>query len=241
MTQVRVLTHPIIQAKLTVLRDRSTPTEIFKTTVDELTSLMAYEVTREFPTRPIDVETPLERTTGRVLDVSTINVVTILRAGLGMLGGVVRLLPSVRVGVLGFERDERTLEAKFYYAKIPAFDPRTRTVLLDPMLATGGTAVAALEYLRMRGVGPIEFACIIAAPEGVARVRGAFPDVPIYTAALDRELNGRGYILPGLGDAGDRIFGTEGVGPGLGGRGTRVILDRAGGDDHLSSRRMEDA
>jgi uracil phosphoribosyltransferase len=215
MSQVRVLTHPLIQAKLTVLRDRATPTEVFKTTVDELTSLMAYEVTRDYPTRPVDLDTPLERTTGRVLDISTISVVTILRAGLGMLSGVVRLLPLVRVGVLGFERDERTLEARFYYAKIPSFDARSRTILLDPMLATGGTAVAALEYLRDRGVGAIEFACIIAAPEGVSRVRGAFPDVPIYTAALDRQLDDRGFILPGLGDAGDRIFGTEGVGPGL--------------------------
>lgn len=212
---LRVLTHPLIQAKLTVLRDRATPTELFKQTVDEITGLMLYELTGDFPTRQIEVETPLERTRGTVIDVSHVNVVTILRAGLGMVGGLVRLVPSVRVGVLGFERDEETLEARFYYAKIPTFDGRTKTIVVDPMLATGGTAVAALDYMRGRGVGDISFACIIASPAGVNRVQGLFPDVPIYTCALDRELNEKGYILPGLGDAGDRIFGTEGVGPGL--------------------------
>jgi uracil phosphoribosyltransferase len=212
---LRVLTHPLIQAKLTCLRDRATPTELFKQTVDEITGLMLYELTGDFPTRTIEVTTPLERTRGTVIDVSHVNVVTILRAGLGMVGGLVRLLPGVRVGVLGFERDEETLEARFYYAKIPTFDERTKTIVVDPMLATGGTAVAALEYLRDRGVGDTSFACIIASPAGVNRVHQIFPEVPIYTCALDRELNERGYILPGLGDAGDRIFGTEGVGPGL--------------------------
>jgi uracil phosphoribosyltransferase len=212
---LRVHTHPLIQAKITVLRDRRTPTELFKQTVDEVTSLMLYELTGDFPTRSVDVETPLERTHGTVIDVSSVNVVTILRAGLGMLGGMVRLIPGLRVGVLGFERDERTLEPRFYYAKIPAFDARTKTIVVDPMLATGGTAVAALEYLRERGVGEVSFACIIAAPEGVRRVHARFPDVVIHTAALDRELNERGFIVPGLGDAGDRIFGTEGIGPGL--------------------------
>ncbi|GIW70638.1 MAG: uracil phosphoribosyltransferase [Planctomycetota bacterium] len=212
---LRVLSHPLIQAKVTVLRRKETPSALFKQTVDELTGLMLYEITGDLPTRTVEIETPLERTRGEVLDVSHINIVTILRAGLGMVGGVVRLLPDVRVGVLGFERDERTLQARFYYAKLPEFDERTRTIVLDPMLATGGTAVAALEHLRERGVGEIAFASIIAAPEGVRRVHALFPDVVIYTAALDRELNERGFILPGLGDAGDRIFGTEGVGPGL--------------------------
>lgn len=212
---LRVLTHPLIQAKITVLRDRRTPTELFKQTVDEITGLMLYELTGDFPTRSVEVETPLERTRGTVIDVSHINVVTILRAGLGMVGGLVRLMPNVRVGVLGFERDEETLEARFYYAKVPSFDARTKTILVDPMLATGGTAVAALDYLREIGARDVSFACIIAAPAGVNRVHGLFPDVTIYTCALDRELNDRGYILPGLGDAGDRIFGTEGIGPGL--------------------------
>jgi uracil phosphoribosyltransferase len=211
---LRVLTHPLIQAKLTVLRDRATPTELFKQTVDEITGLMLYELTGDFPTRQVEVETPLERTRGTVIDVSHVNVVTILRAGLGMVGGLVRLLPGVRVGVLGFERNEETLEAQFYYAKIPAFDERTKTIVVDPMLATGGTAVAALEHLRDRGVRDISFACIIAAPAGVNRLHGLFPDVTIHTCALDRELNEKGYILPGLGDAGDRIFGTE-LGTGL--------------------------
>jgi len=215
LKNLRVHTHPLIQAKITILRDKRTPTDLFKQTVDEVTSLMLYELTGDFPTRSIEVETPLEKTHGTAIDVSSINVVTILRAGLGMLGGMVRLLPGLRVGVLGFERDEKTLEPRFYYAKIPAFDGRTRTIVVDPMLATGGTAVAALEYLRERGVGEISFACIIAAPEGVRRLHARFPDVTIHTAALDRELNDKGFIVPGLGDAGDRIFGTEGIGPGL--------------------------
>ncbi len=212
MKNVRVLSHPLIQSKLTLLRDRATATALFKQTVDELTGLMLYEITRGLPVREVDDETPLERARATVLDVSSVNVVAILRAGLGMLGGVVRLLPSVRMGVLGFERDEKTLEARFYYAKLPHSDARTYTIVVDPMLATGGTAVAALEHLRRRDVSVAEriaFACICASPEGVARLSGAFPEVPIYTAALDRELNERGYILPGLGDAGDRIFGTE--------------------------------
>ena len=212
---LRVLTHPLIQAKLTILRDRRTPTELFKQTVDEITTLMLYELTGDFPTRQVEIETPLERTYGTEIDVSSINVVTILRAGLGMVDGIVRLLPGARIGVLGFERDEDTLEARFYYAKIPTFDDRSKTIIVDPMLATGGTAVAALEYLREKGVRDILFGCIIAAPEGVRRVHSVYPDVPIITCGLDRELNGRGYILPGLGDAGDRIFGTEGVGPGF--------------------------
>lgn len=215
---LRVHAHPLIQAKITVLRDTRTPTDLFKQTVDEVTSLMLYELTGDFPTRTVEVETPIERTHGTVLDVSHINVITILRAGLGMLGGIVRLLPGVRVGVLGFERDEKTLAPRFYYAKIPTFDPRTKTIVIDPMLATGGTAVAALEYLTDRGVKDIAFASLIAAPEGVRKVHSVFPDVVIHTAALDRELNDRGFIMPGLGDAGDRIFGTEGVGPGLEGR-----------------------
>jgi uracil phosphoribosyltransferase len=212
---LRVMLHPLIQAKITVLRDRRTPTELFKQTVDEVTSLMLYELTGDFPTKTIEVETPLEKTQGTVIDVSSVNVITILRAGLGMLGGIARLVPQARVGVLGFERDEETAEPRFYYAKIPAFDARTKTIVIDPMLATGGTAVAALEWLRDRGVGDISFACIIAAPEGVRRIHALFPDVVVYTAALDRELNAKSFILPGLGDAGDRIFGTEGIGPGL--------------------------
>jgi uracil phosphoribosyltransferase len=212
---LRVHTHPLIQAKISILRDKKTPTDLFKQTIDEVTSLMLYELTGDFPTRMIEVETPLERTHGAVIDVSSVNVITILRAGLGMVGGIVRLLPGVRVGVLGFERNEQTLSPQSYYAKIPFFDARTKTIVVDPMLATGGTAVAALDYLRKRGVGDISFACIIAAPEGVRRLHAEFPDVVIHTAALDRELNERGYIVPGLGDAGDRIFGTEGVGPGL--------------------------
>jgi uracil phosphoribosyltransferase len=212
---LRVLTHPLIQSKITLLRDRRTPTDQFKRTLDEVTSLMLYELTADLPTRTIEVETPLEKTQGVAIDVSGVNLVPVLRAGLSMLGGMVSLLPGVRVGVLGFERDEATLAPRSYYAKIPVCDERTRTIVLDPMLATGGTAVAALQYLRERGVRDIHFACIIAAPEGVRRVHEQFPDVPIFAAALDRELNDRGFIMPGLGDAGDRMFGTEGIGPGL--------------------------
>jgi uracil phosphoribosyltransferase len=188
---------------------------LFKQTVDEVTSLMMFELTGDFPTRQVEIETPLEKTMGTVIDVSCVNVITILRAGLGMVAGLVRLMPDVRVGVLGFERDEETLEARFYYAKIPTSDARTKTIVVDPMLATGGTAVAALSYLREQGVQDIIFACILAAPEGVRRIHSLFPDVVIYAGGLDRELNDKGYIMPGLGDAGDRIFGTVGVGSGL--------------------------
>lgn len=212
---LRVATHPLIRSKLTILRQKDTPTALFKQTVDEITSLMLFELTGDLPTRTVELETPLETTRCEVIDVSGINVVTILRAGLGMVSGVVRLMPEVRVGVLGFERDEETLEARFYYAKVPPFDDRTKTIVVDPMLATGGTAVAALSYLREQGVQEMIFASIIAAPEGVRRLHQDFPGVMVYTAALDRELNDRGYILPGLGDAGDRIFGTVGIGPGL--------------------------
>ncbi len=211
----RVLTHPLIQAKVTLLRRKETPTALFKRTVDELTGLMLYELTGDFPTRTVEVETPLERTRSEEIDVSHVNIISILRAGLGMIDGMMRILPDARIGFLGFERDEETLEARFYYAKIPEFDERTRTIIVDPMLATGGTAVAAIEYLREQGVRDLTFACIIAAPEGVRRVHALYPEVTIFTAAYDRELNERGFILPGLGDAGDRIFGTVGVGSGL--------------------------
>lgn len=214
-SNLRVATHPLIRAKLTTLRRKETPTALFKQTLDELNSLMAWEMMADVPVRPVTIETPLEPIAADELDVSGINIIAILRAGMGMVGALVRLMPEARVGVLGFERNEDTLEPLSYYAKIPSFDARTRTIVVDPMLATGGTAVAALAYLRQQGVRDLSFAAIIAAPEGVRRVHEAFPDVVIYTAALDRELNDKGYILPGLGDAGDRLFGTEGIGPGL--------------------------
>jgi uracil phosphoribosyltransferase len=212
---LRVLSHPLIQAKVTLLRRKDTSTALFKRTVDELTGLMLYELTGDFPTRTVEVETPLEVTRCEEMDVSHVNIISILRAGLGMVDGMVRILPDARIGFLGFERNEETLEAQFYYAKVPDFDERTKTIVVDPMLATGGTAVAALEYLRDRGVGEMTFASILAAPEGVRRIHALFPDVTVFTAAYDRELNDRGYIMPGLGDAGDRIFGTVGVGSGL--------------------------
>jgi uracil phosphoribosyltransferase len=204
-----IVEHPLVQHKLTILRDRRTPTKIFKELVDEIAMLMAYEATSDLALEPAQIETPLERMTGRRVSGKKLTLVPILRAGLGMVEGILKLVPSARVGHIGLYRDHQTLEPVDYYFKIPADAGERDFLLLDPMLATGGSAVAAINSLKKAGAVRIRFLCLVASPHGVARVREAHPDVPILCAALDRELNDRGYILPGLGDAGDRLFGTR--------------------------------
>jgi uracil phosphoribosyltransferase len=204
-----VLGHPLIQHKLTVLRDRRTSTKKFKELVDEIAMLMAYEVTKDLPLESVEIETPLERTEQRRLSGKKLTVVPILRAGLGMVEGIVRLMPSVRVGHIGLYRDHDTLEPVDYYFKIPADAESREFIVVDPMLATGGSAAAAVSSVKASGAARVQFMCLVAAPEGVRRMLQAHPDVPIFAAALDRELDENGYIRPGLGDAGDRLFGTR--------------------------------
>ena len=201
--------HPLVQHKITLLRDRRTPTKIFKELVDEIAMLMAYEATSELSLDPVTVETPLEQATGFQVSGKKLTLVPILRAGLGMVEGILRLVPSARVGHIGLYRDHDTLEPVDYYFKVPSDAAERDFFLLDPMLATGGSAVSAVSSLKRAGGVRIRFLCLVAAPEGVRRLGKAHPDVPIYAGALDRELNAQGYILPGLGDAGDRLFGTR--------------------------------
>jgi len=206
---LRLVSHPLVQHKLSILRDRETPTKIFKELVDEIAMLMAYEATSDLALEPVEVETPLERTTGQRVSGKKLTLVPILRAGLGMVEGILKLVPSARVGHVGLYRDHDTLEPVEYYFKIPSNPGERDFLLLDPMLATGGSAVAAINSLKSAGAVRIRFLCLVASPVGVKRVHDTHPDVPILCAALDRELNDRGYILPGLGDAGDRLFGTR--------------------------------
>jgi uracil phosphoribosyltransferase len=206
---VRVVSHPLVQHKLSLLRDRTTPTKIFKELVDEIATLIAYEATSELSLEPTPVETPLERTTGMRVSGKKLTLVPILRAGLGMVEGVARLVPAARVGHIGLYRDHDTLEPVDYYFKVPGDAGERDFFLLDPMLATGGSAAAAVTSLKRAGATRIRFLCLVAAPEGVRRLAEAHPDVIVYCASLDRELNDQGYILPGLGDAGDRLFGTR--------------------------------
>lgn len=204
-----VTRHPLVRHKLSILRDRTTPTKLFKELVEEVAMLMAYEATSDLPLEVTSVETPLERTTGWRVTGKKLTLVPILRAGLGMVEGVLRLMPSARVGHIGLYRDHTTLEPVDYYFKVPGDVAERHFIVLDPMLATGGSAVAAVGSLKRAGATRIRFICLVAAPAGVERMAEAHPDVPIFAAALDRQLDERGYILPGLGDAGDRMFGTR--------------------------------
>src|SRR3954463_322004 len=204
-----VLSHPLIQHKLTILRDRHTSTRDFKQLVSEIATLMAYEVTKDLATSPVEIDTPLERTTGIQVSGKKLTLVPILRAGLGMVDGITQLIPSARVGHIGLYRDHETLEPVDYYFKIPADEVERDFFILDPMLATGGSAVAAVGALKKAGARRLRFLCLVAEPEGVRLMLENHPDVPIFAAALDRQLNSVGYILPGLGDAGDRLFGTR--------------------------------
>ncbi|HTY05740.1 MAG TPA: uracil phosphoribosyltransferase [Gemmatimonadales bacterium] len=208
-TNLTVLGHPLIQHKLTLLRDRRTSTRDFKLLASEIAMLMAYEATKDLPLEPIEIETPLERTTGVQVAGKKLTLVPILRAGLGMVEGIAQLIPSARVGHIGLYRDHDTLQPVDYYFKIPAGEQSRDFFVLDPMLATGGSAVAAVAALKKAGATKIRFLCLVAAPAGVKAMLDAHPDVPVYTASLDRQLNDKGYILPGLGDAGDRLFGTR--------------------------------
>ncbi len=204
-----VLSHPLIQHKITLLRDRGTSTRDFKQLVNEIAMLMAYEVTKDLPTEPVTIETPLEVTEGRQVAGKKLTLVPILRAGLGMVDGIAQLIPSARVGHIGLYRNHDTLQPVDYYFKIPGGEEARDFFVLDPMLATGGSAVAAVAALKQAGARRIRFLCLVAAPEGARRMLEHHPDVPVFTAALDRQLNENGYILPGLGDAGDRLFGTR--------------------------------
>jgi uracil phosphoribosyltransferase len=204
---VILIDHPVVQTKLTEIRDYSVDHRRFRMLLDEIASLMVYEVTRDWPTRPRPVQTPLERTTGNVL-ARQVTLVPILRAGLGMADGVLRLLPEARLGHFGVYRDEKTLEPVSYYKKLPPDIASTEVLLIDPMLATGGSGTAAATYLKDSGVTSMKFVCLVAAPEGIQHFHSLHPEIPIYCAAIDRQLNERGYIIPGLGDAGDRAFGT---------------------------------
>jgi len=204
-----VLEHPLISHKLTLLRDRRTPTRDFKQLVNEIAMLMAYEVTKDLPLEPLTIETPLESMQGVQVAGKKLTLVPILRAGLGMVEGISQLIPSARVGHIGLYRDHATLQPVDYYFKIPGGEHDRTFFVLDPMLATGGSAVAAVGALKKAGAPRVRFLCLVAAPEGVKAMLAHHPDVPVYAAALDRQLNDKGYILPGLGDAGDRLFGTR--------------------------------
>ncbi len=206
---VFILDHPLIRHKLAIIRNKDTDTKKFREVVQELATLMAYESFKDVPTQEIEVETPLEKTTQTVVKENSIAIVPILRAGLGMVEGVLTLFPTAKVGHIGLYRNEETLEPHEYYCKLPAGIEDKVVMVLDPMLATGGSSVAAIELLKRRGCRKIKLMSIIAAPEGVEKVAEAHPDVEIYISTLDRGLNEHGYILPGLGDAGDRIFGTK--------------------------------
>ena len=206
---VHILDHPLIRHKLAIIRNKDTDTKTFREVVKEIATLMAYESFKDVPTQEIEVETPLETTKQTVVKENSVAIVPILRAGLGMVDGVLSLFPAAKVGHIGLYRDEETLEPQEYYCKLPSGIEEKVVMVVDPMLATGGSAYDAIKMLKKRGCKNIKLMSIIAAPEGVERVAEAYPDVEIYVSTLDRCLNENGYILPGLGDAGDRIFGTK--------------------------------
>ena len=204
-----VVDHPLVQHKLTLMRDKGTSTAGFRQLLREITQLLAYEITREMPLTTRSIETPMEEMEAPILAGKKMALVSILRAGNGMLDGVLELVPSARVGFVGLYRDEETLKPVQYYFKAPESLKDRLVIAVDPMLATGNSSAAAIDLLKDAGATDIRFLCLLAAPEGVARMKEAHPDVPIVTASLDRELNEKGYIMPGLGDAGDRMFGTK--------------------------------
>ena len=204
-----VVTHPLVQHKLTLMRDKHAPTAVFRQLLREISQLLAYEVTRELEMTTRTIETPLQEMDAPVLSGRKLALISILRAGNGLLDGMLELIPSARVGFVGLYRDEETLKPVQYYFKVPDQLDKRLTIVVDPMLATGNSSAAAVDLVKKAGARDIRFLCLLAAPEGVARMKDAHPDVPIVTAALDDRLNDIGYILPGLGDAGDRMFGTK--------------------------------
>lgn len=209
MPKVQILDHPLIQHKLTYIRDINTGTKEFRELVDEVATLMAYEITRDLPLSQKEIETPIGKGPSNVLAGKKLGIVPILRAGLGMVEGILNLIPAAKVGHVGLYRDPETLEPVEYYVKLPSDVAERDLILVDPMLATGGSAIEAVNSLKKRGAKKIRFMCLIAAPEGVKEMTDAHPDVDIYIAALDEKLDENGYIIPGLGDAGDRLFGTK--------------------------------
>ena len=209
MSKVVVFDHPLIQHKLSIMRDKSTSTKEFRELLSEISMLMVFEVTRDLETEEVEVETPICTATCRRLSGKKLGIIPILRAGLGMVEGVTNLIPSAKVGHIGLYRDPKTLEPVEYYCKLPMDSEQRELLVLDPMLATGGSASAAINFIKKRGCNHIRLVNLIAAPEGIARIQKDHPDVDIYVAALDDHLNDHGYIVPGLGDAGDRLFGTK--------------------------------
>ena len=207
--QVTIFDHPLIQHKVSILRDKNTSSNQFRALVEEITMLMCFEACRDLPLEEVEIETPLMKTKTNVISGVKLAIVPILRAGTGMVNGMLNLVPSARVGFIGLYRNEETLEPVEYYCKLPKNLEKRLIIVTDPMLATGGSAVAAIDMIKKRGGRKIKFMCLIAAPEGIAALTKAHPDVEIYCAHVDEKLNENGYILPGLGDAGDRIFGTK--------------------------------
>ncbi len=209
MGKVYVMDHPLIEHKINYIRSKDVGTKEFREVIGEIAQLMCYEATRDLKMKEVEIETPVGRTTGRVLDGKKLAIVPILRAGIGMVDGMLSLIPAAKVGHIGLYRDPETLDPVEYYCKLPSDCEERQVFVVDPMLATGGSSAAAVSMLKEKGVKNIRFLCIIAAPEGVRRMREEHPDVDLYIGALDERLNGHGYIVPGLGDAGDRIFGTK--------------------------------
>ena len=207
--QVHLINHPLVQHKLTLMRKKEASTNSFRRLLNELSMLMAYEVTRDMATQDVEIETPLEKMTAKMIDGKKLVLVSILRAGTGILDGMLTVVPGARVGHIGLYRDPKTLQAVEYYFKMPQDMHERDVVVVDPMLATGNSAVASIDRVKVLKPKSIKFLCLLTCPEGIATMKKAHPDVPIYTAAIDRQLNDHGYILPGLGDAGDRIFGTQ--------------------------------
>jgi uracil phosphoribosyltransferase len=207
--KVTVVDHPLVKHKLTLMRKSDTSTASFRALLHEISLLLAYEATRDMKLRDEPIQTPLAETTGHLLDGKKVVLIAILRAGLGILDGMIELMPSARVGHVGMYRDPKTLMAVEYYYKVPGQLHDREVLVCDPMLATGNSAVAAIERIKMSKPGSLKFICLLACPEGIKNFQEAHPDVPIYTAAIDEKLNEKGYIIPGLGDAGDRLFGTK--------------------------------
>ena len=209
MGKFQVIDHPLIQHKLTIIRDKNSGTKVFREVVDEIAMLMAYEISRDLPVEEVEIETPMMKSVQKQLAGKKVAIIPILRAGLGMVDGILQLIPAAKVGHVGLYRDEETLEPHEYFVKLPDDITSRQLLVVDPMLATGGSAVMAIDALKKRGASNIKFVCLVAAPEGVKVLQEAHPDVDIYTAALDDRLNEKGYIVPGLGDAGDRLLGTK--------------------------------
>ena len=209
MGKFQVIDHPLIQHKLTIIREKSCGTKVFREVVDEIAMLMAYEVSRDMPLEDIEIETPMGKTIQKTLTGKKVAIVPILRAGIGMVDGMLELIPAAKVGHVGLYRDEETFEPVEYFVKLPADIAERQLFVVDPMLATGGSAIMAIDLLKKRGATNIKFVCLVAAPEGIKALEKAHPDIELYCASIDDHLNEQGYIIPGLGDAGDKIFGTK--------------------------------